>query len=73
MFVIQLWADQCDKLVEGETVALHNAKVTLNKNRMRLGFDKWGSIHSTPIAIPGEVRREPNFSDIIYNEVNEER
>lgn len=61
----------CDKLVVGETVALHNARVAMANNRMRLVFDKWGSVKSTTVAIPAEPQRDPNFSEVTYGRVTD--
>jgi len=48
-------------------VALCNAKVTMVKDTMRLGFDKWGSIQDTTIAIPGDLQLDSNFSKVTYS------
>lgn len=53
----------------GETVALHNARVSMANKRMRLTFDKWGSVKSTTVAIPGDLQRDPNFSEVSYGRV----
>lgn len=53
----------------GQTVLLFNAKVTMIKNTMRLGFDKWGSIRDTTVIIPAEVDLERNYSKVIYERV----
>lgn len=68
-FSFSQYVDLCEKLRVGEVVALHNAKVKLISNNMQLTFDKWGSIKSTTIAIPGDVQMDPNFSTISYNRV----
>lgn len=55
----------------GKVVAIHNARVKVINKRLTLAFDKWSSVRSTTIAIPGEEQRDPNFSDHVYNEMVE--
>lgn len=62
----------CDKLVDGSTVALRNAKAIMVQNRMWLGFDKWGSVETTTIAVPGEPKLDPDFSHHVYNLIDED-
>lgn len=63
--------EQCEKLAEGETVELYNAKVVMVNDTMRIALDKWGNIKPTTVAIPGEIEKEPNFSDVVYKRVQQ--
>lgn len=48
---------------------LYKAKIVMLKDTMRIALDKWGDIKSTTVAIPGEVQKEPNFSEVVYKRV----
>ncbi|PXF50083.1 hypothetical protein BWQ96_00243 [Gracilariopsis chorda] len=59
----------CDKLTEGKVVELHDVRVKLFNNCMRLTMDKWASVNETFKAIPQKVQTDPNFSHVVYQQL----
>lgn len=59
----------CDKLTEGKVVELHDVRVKLFNNCMRLTMDKWASVNDTFKALPQKVETEPNFSQVAYQQM----
>ena len=71
LIIYFMYTAQCEELEVGKVVAIHNARAKVINKHLTLGFDKWSSVRSTTIAIPGEELRDPNFSDHVYNAVVE--
>lgn len=53
----------------GSVITLHNAVVKLFQNKMRLSLGKWGSVEPTTRIIRGDVRMDPNHSDVVYKSI----
>lgn len=61
--------EQCDEIVEGQTVELRNARVNLHEKNMRLVVDKWGLIDTdTDKVINEEDIPDVNYSDTQYDD-----
>lgn len=62
--------EQVDKMKEGATVTLRNAKIDMFKGSMRLAVDKWGIIDDTVEPADFTVKEDNNLSLIEYELVN---
>lgn len=62
--------DQVDKMKEGSTVTLRNAKIDMFKGSMRLAVDKWGRIDDAVEPADFLVKEDNNLSLIEYELVN---
>eukprot|EP00244_Chara_vulgaris_P003540 TRINITY_DN1655_c0_g1_i1.p3 TRINITY_DN1655_c0_g1~~TRINITY_DN1655_c0_g1_i1.p3 ORF type:complete len:136 (+),score=35.54 TRINITY_DN1655_c0_g1_i1:246-653(+) len=61
--------DQVDKMKEGATIKLRNAKIDMFKGSMRLAVDKWGLVEEAePAAFV--VKEDNNLSLVEYELVN---
>ncbi|CAN8071034.1 unnamed protein product [Agarophyton chilense] len=61
--------DFCDKLLVDQVVELHNVRVKLVNDHMRLTMDKWASVHQSFRVIPQPVQTDPNFSQVLYQQL----
>lgn len=47
-------------------VALHNVATKVINYKIRLSLGKWSSVETTTRTIRGQIRTDPNFSEVLY-------
>lgn len=62
--------EQVDKMKDGTTVTLRNAKIDMFKGSMRLSVDKWGLVKVSEEPADFSVKEDNNLSLIEYELVN---